>query len=68
MTAPPNNKGCESRPLLLRFVEPRARQNVSFQYDPVTKVNVPKGGRVPAVRCGLDLKSIPYGRPRPGED
>ncbi len=65
MTAGLGDKACVPGPLLLRFVQPTARPNISIQYDRATQVNVPKGRRVPAVWCGLDVKTYP---PGPGED
>jgi hypothetical protein len=46
------------RPLLLEFAQPAARQDVAYQYDHALQVNVLPGRRVPAVTCGLGLKTV----------
>jgi hypothetical protein len=46
------------RPFLLRFLCPLGRPECAFTYDRAAQLNVLAGQTVPAVRGGLDVKTV----------
>jgi hypothetical protein len=58
MSNPPDRDNQTPRPFLLRFLQPLERPPGAIAYDRIAQVNVLAGQTRPAVRAGLDLKTL----------
>ena len=47
-----------STPFLLRFLSPLDQPTLAFRYDQREKLNVISGQNVPAVRAGVEVKTL----------